>query len=142
MQQGRRIAFDYGEVRIGVAICDRDGILATPLTTLSSKDAKVIDQIANLIAEYQPIVLYVGDPKNLSGNSSTSAEKAQLFAAQLTDRFNIPVVMVDERLSTVTAASALRENGLNTKEARSKIDMAAAVSILEHALRLERNRDA
>ena len=141
MQRGRRIAFDYGDVRIGVAISDPDSILASPLTTLSSGDPKLFKQIAELIAEYQPVALYVGDPLNLSGKSSTSAQKAAAFAERLIAEFQVPVTLIDERLSTVAATNAMRESGVSAKEARSKVDMAAAVAILEQAIAIEKTKN-
>jgi putative Holliday junction resolvase len=142
MLRGRRIAFDYGDVRIGVAISDPDSILASPLTTLSSGDPKLMAQISELIAEHEPIAFYVGDPLNLSGQSSTSAQKASVFGEELRSLFNLPVTMIDERLSTVSAINAMRQSGINAKNARSKIDMAAAVAILEQGLAMEKAKDA
>ena len=142
MLRGRRIAFDYGDVRIGVAISDPDSILASPLTTLLSGDRKLFSQIAALIIEHEPVGLYVGEPVNLSGQSSTSAQKASAFAEKLKSEFKIPVTMIDERLSTVSATNAMQQSGVNAKDARSKIDMAAAVAILEQALAIEKAKDA
>ena len=135
---GRRIAFDYGDVRIGVAVCDPDGILATPLTTLQSKDPSLKKQIAELIDEYEPAKLYVGQPKLLSGEDGSAVAKVLVFTELLTSNFDIPVILVDERLSTVSAAKQLRESGVNTKDARSVIDAAAAVAILEQGLANDR----
>ena len=142
MQRGRRIAFDYGDVRIGVAISDPDSILASPLTTLSSGDPKLFKQIAELITEHEPIAFYVGQPLHLSGQSSLSVDKAVAFAETLSAQFQISVTMIDERLSTVSAANAMRQSGVNAKEARSKIDMAAAVAILEQGLAIDKAKDA
>ena len=142
MQRGRRIAFDYGDVRIGVAISDPDSILASPLTTLSSGDPKLFARISELIAEHEPMAIFVGEPLNLSGESSTSAQKAAIFAEKLRTEFNLPVTMIDERLSTVSATNAMRQSGVNSKDARNKIDMAAAVSILEQAIAIEKAKDA
>jgi putative Holliday junction resolvase len=142
MLRGRRIAFDYGDVRIGVAISDPDSILASPLTTLSSGDPKLFARISELIAEHEPMAIFVGEPLNLSGESSTSAQKAAIFAEKLRTEFNLPVTMIDERLSTVSATNAMRQSGVNSKDARSKIDMAAAVSILEQAIAIEKAKDA
>ena len=142
MLRGRRIAFDYGDVRIGVAISDPDSILASPLTTLSSGDPKLFAQISELIAEHEPVALYVGEPLNLSGQSSTSAQKASAFGGELRSLFNLPVTMIDERLSTVSATNAMRQSGINAKDARGKIDMAAAVAILEQGLAMEKAKDA
>jgi putative Holliday junction resolvase len=142
MQRGRRIAFDYGDVRIGVAMSDPDSILASPLTTLASGDPKLFAQISELLAEHEPVALYVGEPLNLSGQSSTSAQKAATFAEKLQTEFNLPVTMVDERLSTVSATTAMRQSGVNAKEARRRVDMAAAVAILEQGLAIEKAKDA
>jgi putative Holliday junction resolvase len=141
MLRGRRIAFDYGDVRIGVALSDPDSILASPLTTLSSGDPKLFTQIADLISTHEPVTFYVGEPLNLSGESSTSALKAAAFAEKLRSEFSIPVTMIDERLSTVLATNAMRQSGINAKDARSKIDMAAAVAILEQGLAIERAKN-
>ena len=142
MQRGRRIAFDYGDVRIGVAMSDPESILASPLTTLASSDPKLFQQIALLIDEHEPVALYVGEPLNLSGESSASAQKAAAFAEKLQTEFHIPVTMVDERLSTVSATNAMRQSGVSAKDARSKVDMAAAVAILEQGLAIEKAKDA
>jgi len=142
MQRGRRIAFDYGDVRIGVAISDPDSILASPLTTLSNGNPKLFEQISALMTEHDPVAIYVGEPLNLSGESSSSAEKARAFGQILNETFQIPVTMIDERLSTVSATTALRDSGVNAKDARSRIDMAAAVAILEHAIRIEKAKHA
>ena len=142
MQRGSRIAFDYGDVRIGVAISDPDSILASPLTTLASGDPKLFAQIAELITEHGPIALFVGEPINLSGESSASSQKAAAFASQLLAEFNLPVTMIDERLSTVSATNAMRESGVSAKEARGRIDMAAAVAILEQGLALEKAQNS
>lgn len=142
MQRGRRIAFDYGDVRIGVAMSDPDSILASPLITLTSSDPKLFQQIALLFDEHEPVALYVGEPLNLSGQSSTSAQKAAAFAEKLQTEFNVPVTMIDERLSTVSATNAMRQSGVNAKDARSKVDMAAAVAILEQGLAIEKAKDA
>ena len=142
MLRGRRIAFDYGDVRIGVAISDPDSILASPLTTLSKGDPKLFAQISELIAEHEPVAIYVGKPLNLSGESSTSVQKAAAFAQKIHTEFSIQVTMIDERLSTVSATNAMRQSGINAKDARSKIDMAAAVAILEQGLAIEKAKDA
>ena len=134
----RRIAFDYGDVRIGVAVCDPDGLLATPLEVISSKDPSLIANIRVLIEEYEPVKLYVGRPKMLSGADSTAVDKANAFAEKLTNHFDIEITMIDERLSTVSAARSLREAGVDAKSAKSKIDSAAAVAILEQGLAIDK----
>ncbi len=131
---GRRIAFDYGDVRIGVAICDPDGILATPIATLQSKAPSLKTEIAKLLEEYEPVKAYVGNPKLLNGSDGSAVAKVLEFTEFLTANFDLPITLVDERLSTVTAAKKLRESGIDAKGAKALIDAAAAVAILEQGL--------
>ncbi|MFZ4123049.1 MAG: Holliday junction resolvase RuvX [Candidatus Planktophila sp.] len=134
------MAFDYGDVRIGVAVCDPDGILATPITTLKRKDSEVWNQILALVQEYEPIHMYVGSPKHLSGQSGVSQQKAEEFKDELVMRTKIECTMIDERLSTVTAARQLKDSGMNTRESKAAIDQVAAVGILEQALAIEKRK--
>lgn len=140
MQRGRRIAFDYGDVRIGVAVCDPDAIVASPLATLSSNDKKLKTTLIEIFNEYAPIVVYVGKPSNMDGSSGASADKASAFCALLATLTSAPVELIDERLSTVSASRSMRDSGISAKDSRSRIDQAAAVAILEFALSIEKNR--
>lgn len=137
MERGRRIAFDYGDARIGVAICDPDGILATPLPYLDAKHPKLFAQISELFKEYQPIAIYLGEPKHLSGSDGEAVEKVKGFALSLTERFELPIIFIDERLSTVDAARRLKEAGKSARDSKTLIDSMAAVSILESGLARE-----
>lgn len=134
------MAFDYGDVRVGVAACDPDGILATPVATLKLKDSNFWDQIVALIEEYEPVHIYVGSPKHLSGQSGTSVEKAEVFKNEIAERTSIDCTMIDERLSTVSAARQLKDSGMNSRESKATIDQAAAVAILEQALAIEKRK--
>lgn len=135
MRRGRRLAFDFGQARIGVAVCDPDGILATPLEPVATQ--RYLPMIKDLIAEYEPIVMYVGLPLHLSGENSESTQAAQKFAHTL-QQFDIAVELIDERLTTRSAARSLSDAGYNAKESKSRIDSAAAVAILEQGLAMER----
>ena len=135
---GRRIAFDYGDVRIGVAICDPDGLVATPLDVLQSKDPNLIVKINDLVQEYEPVKFYIGEPKQLNGADSLSSDKALKFAELLSSKFDIEIAMVDERLSTVSASRQLRDAGIDAKSAKKLIDSAAAVAILEQGLSIDK----
>ena len=135
--RGRRIAFDYGSVRIGVAICDPDGILATPLPYLSTTHPKLDEEIAALLSEYQPIAIFIGYPRHLSGESGASVALVEEFKAKISLITKVPLIYIDERLSTVSAAKLLKESGKNTKESRELIDSMSAVAILEQGLRSE-----
>jgi putative Holliday junction resolvase len=134
---GRRLAFDYGDVRIGVAVCDIDAILSTPLEPLNSKHPELIYHIRELVKEYEPVRIYVGQPLNLSGEPSASSTKANTFAEQLRSNFDCDVVMIDERLTTVSASALLTQAGVNTKDQKKLIDSVAAVAILESGLARE-----
>ena len=140
MQRGRRIAFDYGDVRIGVAVCDPDSILSSPLTTLKATDKTLIKQISQMLADIQPVAIYVGRPALLSGNDGSATEKAAEFVALLSTITQVPIEMVDERMSTISAARNLRDVGRNAKASKDAIDMAAAVAILEFAIEIEKRR--
>ncbi|MBC7463368.1 MAG: Holliday junction resolvase RuvX [Actinobacteria bacterium] len=140
MIRGRRIAFDYGDMRIGVAVSDPDSILASPVTTLVTKSHALWDQIFSLLSEYEPIQVFVGRPVHLAGHDSESTTKAVLFAQELRARFNLDVMMIDERLSTVSAQRALKSAGLSSRESKSAIDQMAAVEILNMGLEILSHR--
>ena len=135
---GRRLAFDYGDVRIGVAVCDPDGILATPLEFLSTKDPALKNSILSLYSEYEPAKIYVGLPLNLSGEESEATKKAIAFSDLLTQLVSCPVKLVDERLTTSSASASLSQAGVNAKDQRKKIDSQSAVIILESGLAQDR----
>lgn len=140
MQRGRRIAFDYGDVRIGVATSDADSIICSPLTTLKSSDKSLLKSITEIFLEIQPIQIFVGRPALLSGKDGAATDKAIAFADVLRGITEIEVIMIDERLSTVSAARNLREAGKSAKDSKDSIDMAAAVGILEFAIDLEKRK--
>lgn len=136
--RGRRLAFDYGSVRIGVAVCDPDGILATPLDFLSSTHPKLNLHITQLLDEYQPIEIFIGYPKHLSGATGEAVARVESFKHQLALLTQVPLTFVDERLSTVSAAKALKEAGKSSKDSKALVDSMSAVAILEQGLRLEK----
>ena len=140
MLRGRRIAFDYGDVRIGVAFSDPDSILSSPLTTLKDTDKNLLKQISEILADIEPVAIYVGRPALLSGNDGSATEKATEFGAVLGTITQVPIEMIDERMSTVSAARNLREAGRNAKDSKAAIDMAAAVGILDFALEIEKRK--
>ena len=140
MQRGRRIAFDYGDVRIGVATSDADSIICSPLTTLKSSDKSLLKIINEIFLEIQPIQIFVGRPALLSGKDGAATDKAVAFADLLQGITDAEVIMVDERLSTVSAARQLRDSGKNAKDSKDSIDMAAAVGILEFAIDIEKRK--
>ena len=160
MRTGVRLGIDVGKARIGVSRSDFHGMLATPVETVpraasgaSDGDADVT-RIVAIAEELEAFEVIVGLPLNLRGERTPSTEDAVEFAERLAHRFAHAtaaqpsdasaavtcVRLVDERLSTVSAQSQLRQAGRKTKESRGVIDQAAAVVILQHALDVERNR--
>jgi len=141
MQRGRRIAFDYGDVRIGVAVCDPDAILSSPLTTLQTKSKDLFDQIVEILEEHEPITIFIGKPTLLSGLSGEAVQKVEDFRVRLSEFTDIEIVLIDERLSTVSALKDLQSAGVNAKDARKSVDSLAAVAILEQGLAMTKSRD-
>ncbi len=139
MRSGVRVGIDIGTVRIGVARSDRDGYLATPVETVDRGSENPIGQLVSVIAEFEPIEVIIGLPLSLNGSHTASTEDALVMARELSENTHVPVRLVDERLTTVSAHSALRAVGKKQKQTRSVIDQVAAVMILQHALDSERS---
>ena len=139
---GRALGIDVGRVRVGLALSDPSRTLASPLETVRrAKDGSDLDRIAQLVVEHEVTEVVVGDPKHLSGASGASARDATAYSRALAERLGeVPVHLLDERLTTVTAANHLREGGLDSRRQRSVIDQAAAVVILQQFLDSRRPR--
>ncbi|WLQ06240.1 Holliday junction resolvase RuvX [Arthrobacter oryzae] len=145
--QGIKLGVDVGTVRVGVAVCDRDGILATPLKTLERNARKNTDVrvLAALAAELGAVQIFVGLPRTLKGEEHASArmatDYAELLAQELAGRgSDIPVQLIDERLSTVTAHRNLHEAGMSSRNHRKVVDQVAAAGILQHAIDMQKAR--
>ncbi len=139
MRQGVRLGIDVGTVRIGVARSDLHGLLATPLETVS-RGFGDLSRIVALVVELDASEVIVGLPLALSGRRTPSTEDATAFATRLAQTLRVPVRLVDERLSTVSASAAVHASGRTVKQTRSVIDQVAAVIILQQALDIERSR--
>ncbi|UGY90384.1 Holliday junction resolvase RuvX [Streptomyces gobiensis] len=140
MRRGRRLAVDVGDARIGVASSDPDGLLATPVETVPGRDIPAAQRrLAELVAEYEPLEVVIGLPRSLNGREGPAAAKVRAFAQETAQRIApVPVRLVDERMSTVTAAQSMRASGVNARKGRARIDQAAAVVILQSTLETER----
>jgi putative Holliday junction resolvase len=141
MRPGVRLGVDVGTARIGVAKSDPAGMLATPVETVA-RDPKSVVRLAQLAVELEAIEIVIGLPLALSGRETASTADARAVAGELATAQQIPVRLVDERLSTVSAQTALQRSGRNAKNSRSVIDQVAAVIILQHALDWERSADS
>lgn len=128
---GRRLGVDVGTVRIGVALSDPAGMLASPLETVA-RDGRDMARLGDLVRQYEVVEVVVGLPRHLSGAAGSSAREAEEYADRLGRRIApVPVRLVDERLSTVGATRGLREQGLRSRAQRSVVDQAAAAYILQ-----------
>lgn len=139
MRAGVRIALDMGAKRIGVARCDREGIMALPLDTIDATDAQWMQRVSTLVNEYEAIEVVVGNPVSLRGVAEQASMSVRDRAVELQAILaGVPIRLVDERLTTATALRQLRAAGRDARAAKSRIDAAAAVGILEFALDVER----
>jgi putative Holliday junction resolvase len=136
-----RIGVDVGSVRVGVARSDPSGFLATPVETVPRDTRRGSDlaRIAGIVTAHEAVEVVVGLPRSLSGREGDAAEQARKYAVAIARRVApVPVRVVDERLSTVTAHRELREAGVKGRRHRPVVDQAAAVVILQSALDAER----
>ncbi|HEY4152867.1 MAG TPA: Holliday junction resolvase RuvX [Pseudolysinimonas sp.] len=138
MRSGVRLGVDAGKARVGVAVCDRDGLLATPVVTVA-RGSGTIDELRSLVTEHDAVEVVVGLPLSMRGDDTASTADARALAAELASAIAVPVRMVDERLSTVSAQRALHQSGRTVKASRRVIDQVAAVIILQNALDFERS---
>lgn len=128
-----RVAVDVGTARIGVARSDATGMLAVPLEAVAAGSSSLA-AVTGVIREWEAIEVIVGLPLHLSGREGASTALARDFAQDLAEQVDVPVRLLDERLSTVQAQRALRESGRSTRQSRSLIDSASAVMVLQAAL--------
>jgi putative Holliday junction resolvase len=138
MRHGVRLGIDPGDARVGVARSDPSGFLATPVETLR-RDKGDVARIARMVRDEEAVEVVVGLPRSLSGGEGPAAVKVRAYAARLAERVApVPVRLVDERLTTVSAEAMLRDRGRKGQQRRAVVDQAAAVMILQHALDTER----
>jgi putative Holliday junction resolvase len=138
MPFGRRLGIDYGDARVGIAICDVDGLVATPLTTLNN-DHKLFSRLENLIEEHQIMGIYLGKPMHLNGVEGSTQESVAAFSQRLQESIAIPITYVDERMTTSFAERKLREMNKNARESKGLLDQLAAQAILQLGLEIEHN---
>ncbi|MEE6272205.1 Holliday junction resolvase RuvX [Georgenia wangjunii] len=140
VRPGVRLGIDVGAVRVGVARSDPSGFLATPVETLArERNRHDVTRIAEIAAELEAVEIVVGLPRHMSGTEGAAAEAAREYAGRVARACRpLPVRLVDERLTTVSAHDALRTAGRPGRRHRSVVDQVAAVLILQSALDAER----
>ncbi len=148
LARGRRLGVDVGKVRVGVAISDPDGILATPLVTIARDMGAAVQAVPGDIAElvclvgdHEVVQIVVGLPVRLNGAEGPAAIDIRTYVGQLADAVGpVPIALTDERMSTVVATRRLAERGVRGKRQRAVVDQAAAVEILQSWLDAQRRQ--
>lgn len=126
------MAVDYGDVRTGVAVCDKNEILASPVTVITERDSDVLaEKIIALAKERRAESFVVGLPKNMDGSEGFRAEACREFAEKLREKSGLGVELYDERLTTVSAHNALNMTNTRGKKRKAVVDAVSAVMILE-----------
>ncbi|HIW14432.1 MAG TPA: Holliday junction resolvase RuvX [Firmicutes bacterium] len=126
---------DLGHARTGIAVCDKREILASPVKVITAyTNEKVAAEAAALAKELRAEKIVVGLPRNMDGSEGESAQNARAFAAMLQESTGLPVVMQDERGTTVTAHGYLNETNVRGKKRKQTVDAVAAVIILQNYL--------
>lgn len=132
IRNGTVLGFDFGEKRIGVAVGDLPPGIAHPLATVQwANPRQGFEAIAALVKEWQPVLLVVGAPSHPDGAEHAVGRLCRRFSERLRDRFGLPAVLVDERLTSAAAAESLREAGVSGKKQKSALDQVAAQHILQ-----------
>jgi putative Holliday junction resolvase len=135
------LAIDYGRRRIGLAKNDVLGFSAHGLPTLSVRNQEnAIIQVLDVIQKEQPDRIVVGLPRNLDGSKSEMAKVVEVFVEQLQDRMSLPIVKIDERLTSVSALKIMRDMGIKQKGNKGTVDKMAAVYLLEIYLQQQATR--
>jgi len=128
----RSLGLDIGDKRVGVALSDPHGVLASPLTIIHRQDeAADFEAIVNIINQHQVGQIVVGLPRSMDGTLGKQAEKVEAFIGRLISHIEIPLKFRDERLSTVSARRLMREAGIRKRKVKVHDDSAAAAVILQ-----------
>lgn len=129
------LSVDYGDVRTGIAVCDKLQMLASPVCVITEKDAeKLSNRIVELVKEKKAEKIVLGLPKNMDGTEGFRAEACKSFAKLLKEKTELEVVLQDERLTTVSAHNILNQTNTRGKKRKEVVDAVSAVLILEDYL--------
>ena len=128
----RIMSVDFGDSRTGIAVCDKSEFLASPLTVIFEKNfERCLEKTAELAKKEQAELLVVGYPKNMNDTEGERVEKTQKFKEDLERRTGLPVVLWDERLTTVAADKSMMEMGIRRENRKNYVDEIAAMFILQ-----------
>ncbi len=140
--RGRLLGVDVGDVRLGLAATDPGQVVATPLDTVASSPDpdEVVDVVLAAVADEAPVAVVVGYPRTMAGREGSAAQRCRVVAEAVADRTGLPVLLWDERLSTVEAERALLEGDVRRRRRREVVDRVAASLILRGVLEARRVR--
>ena len=141
--KGRLVAIDLGEVRIGLAVSDPGQVVASPAETLHvprNQDAPTIDALVDALRRHEAAGVVVGHPRRLDGREGASAQRARRFAQALRERTDLPVMLWDERFTTVEAERVLIDGDVSRAGRKDAIDRVAASVLLQAVLEAQRTR--
>lgn len=134
------LSVDYGDIRTGIAVCDKLEFMASPVTVIEARaDDLLAAQISEIAKEKHAEKIIVGLPKNMDGSEGFRAEACRAFGAMLSETANLPVEFQDERLTTVSAHQMLNATDTRGKKRKAIVDAVSAVIILEDYLRKMKN---
>ena len=134
------MAIDYGDVRTGVAVCDKNEMLASPAGVITERNAeRLAEKLAGLAAQHRAEQLVLGLPKNMDGSEGFRAEACRQFAELLRQKTGLDVTLRDERLTTVAAHQYLNATDTRGKKRKQTVDAVSAVIILEDYLAFRKN---
>lgn len=135
------LAVDYGDVRTGIAVCDKSEFLASPVCVITERNIdKVVNSVCDKAKELKAEEIAVGLPKNMDGSEGFRAEACKEFAQKLAEASGLPVVLRDERLTTVSAHRIMNMTDVRGTKRKNTVDAVAAVIILEDYIAYRKNK--
>lgn len=141
--EGRLVALDLGEVRVGVAVCDPGQVVASPVETLHvprGQDGPLLDALVDVVGRHDAAGIVVGHPRRLDGTEGPVAVRARTLSVALGERTGLPVALVDERFTTVEAERVLLEGDVSRSGRKATVDRVAASVLLQTVLEGQRRR--
>jgi putative holliday junction resolvase len=140
--QGRLLAIDLGEVRIGLALSDPTQTIASPAETLQvprNQDGPTLDALVNAVERHEASGIVIGEPRQLDGSTGGPAKRSRWFAERLRERTGLPVLLWDERFSTTEAERVMLTQDASRADRRANIDRIAASVLLQSVLESQRH---
>lgn len=134
------MSVDFGDARTGIAICDKNEMLASPVCVISEHDFNIcVEKVSAKAVELKADEIVVGYPKNMNGTIGERAEKCQKFAELVSERSKVPYKLWDERSTTVTAHQYLNVTNTRGKKRKAVVDAVASTIILETYLEFRKH---